>query len=170
MGLREWLYNELGNDFSVPGQKIYDTDRRFQKWVNGMTHQNWLDNRKSMPTWTTCMDFLLGVHNRIVTYSGYKPCASFQPGRLDSLPGYRTFDTCESGDYPQNGDFYHGVIPGGYHVGLFLELYEGGSCFTIGGGADDANGGAINMGSAWPANFLGWLNIDEFYYQDDNPY
>ena len=164
MGLREWLYNELGNDFQVPGAKVYDSDPRFQKWVNGMTHEKWVGYRNSMPTYTTCMDFLSGVHNRITTAGHYTARQTFKPGILNTRLGYRTFATCEIDDFPQNGDFYFCAIPGGHHVGVFLELYEGGSCFTICGGADDANGGAICMGAKWPDGFLGWLNIDEFYY------
>ena len=167
--VRQWLYDSLGTDFAneyrFPGTKVYDTDWRFQKWVNGMNHDSWVSTRANFKGYTTCMDFLLGVDSRILMYGGFRG-STLLPNFLNAMPGYRTFDSCADGDFPQTGDFYYCSIPGGHHVGVFLEVYydgENGYCFTICGGADDQNGGAIGFGSRWPNGFLGWVNIDEFY-------
>lgn len=169
MGLRDWLCYELGTDFPVPG-KVYDYDSRFQKWVNGITHQKYLAYRSTWSTYTTCMDFLMGVHNRIQTITGLSGQAYFQPGLMNSIypPAWHTFNAA-TGDIPQSGDFYLCLIPGGYHVGVFLEVSQN-NLRIICGGADDAQTGemrgAISMKYGWPDNLVGWLNIAEFYQSE----
>ncbi len=160
MGLRDWLCYDLGQDFPVP-RRYWDYEDAFKKWMH-YDHDTYQTNRDAKPTYSTCMDFLMGVHNRIKEVTNLHGAAQyFQPFWLDSMypPAYHTFDM---GDIPQSGDFYVCSISGGRHVGVFLEVSED-NLRIVCGGADQGGRGAIAMAYAWPDNLLGWLNIAEFY-------
>lgn len=166
--LRQWLHQELLAWFPIDGK--YCDDDRWVYWI-GMTQAQYAAYRATDPSHTSCVDFLTSV-NRKINEQGYSG-KGFGPFRLPKLKGYYP-DTAYT---PQDGDFF--CTNGSYgpgsigHVGVLMESWGWGG-IKVAGGGDTASMGYITRDSlGFPANIMGWLNIDEFYGSsdsDDNPY
>ena len=162
--LRVWLYDALNASFPVDGDWD-DRHPEFYRWTY-LTHADCLRLFEKKPGFTTCTSFLQIVHNKIRD-AGKAKMPFFAPFALHVCGAGRGWHTLAEADRePQDGDFFQlGTATKTKHVGIFHRVF-GNVCTTVAGGADTRGVcGRIrrSTGVFPPADFMGWLDLEEFY-------